>query len=218
MDDAIVRSDYGEPSNQSGSENKEMVMSNGNQSSGRSPARGTAAGASAGESMVTRDDMESTEAMLPVGASTMLSKVTDADPTIKSMEPGDRVVGILEGYGKGTEFSQKNDMGVEVTNIVQTWIIKALDSEARLSILSSVQLDEKLPPFIGGQVEIIRGKDIKTSNNRKVADYMVKGKKVVGKTRTWARESPLRLPIEVSAKQLTGGAEALPPGGEDAQA
>jgi hypothetical protein len=215
--------------------NKEIVMSNGNQNQQGQRARSAVAGAtSGGESMtVTREDVATVEGVMPMGAEAMLSKVTDADiakymqdatadfaPQIKSLEPGDRIVGILEGYGGDTEFTQKDPgTGKDITNVVHTWIIRALHGSARLSILSSVQLDSKLPPFIGDPVDIIRGKNLKTSNGRQVADYMVKGVKVSGKVREWARKSLPAPPIEVQAHQLAEVSSARPPEGhEDAQA
>lgn len=211
-------------------------MSNGTVTRDKGAARAAVAGAaSGGEGMtLTRDDVGTVvDGVMPSGAEAMLSKVSDADiadfmrdkdadfaPQIKSMEPTDKIVGILEGYGGDTEFTQKDPTtGKEITNTVHTWIIRSLYSNARLSILSSVQLDAKLPPFIGDQVSIIRGKDVKTSNGRRVADYLVKGPRVVGKDRQWAKKSLPKPPIDVQPNQLTEGSSSTPPEGhEDAQA
>ena len=74
----------------------------------------------------------------------------------------------------------------ETTSIVDTWILGAPNGGARVSILSAVQLDKKLPPFIGSMVSILRGKDVNTTNGNRVTEYMVSGPKLAdGQRRSW---------------------------------
>jgi len=212
-------------------------MSNGNPKTTTTQAHSqkAVANASGGEAQtITRDDADVT---LQKGSETMLSQMSPADiaefmnddksefaPQIKSLEPGDRIVGILEGYGPDTDFTQKDPAtGKDVTRTVHTWILKARHGNMRLSILSSVQLDAKLPPFIGDEVSIVRGPDVKSRSNAafRVANYMVKGPPVVNKDRSamWARRELPKGVIDVSTNQLTEGAtHAAPEGGEDASA
>jgi len=126
-------------------------------------------------------------------------------PQIYKLEEGEMVCGMLEGNGPDAEIEQVTN-GVIETKIVQTWILASPDGRKRISILSSVQLDKKLPPFIGGLVKIIRGKDENTKNGRRYTDYAVAGTKIEGKIRNWARTPQM---IDASAvenaKQLTAG-------------
>ncbi len=214
-------------------------MSNGNQKSTSSAKSAVAGAMSGGESQtLTRDDV--VEVTLQKGSEVMLSNnmteaeisafMNDADaefaPQIKSMEEGDRITGILEGYGPDTEFTQKDPAtGKDQTRTVHTWILKSLKGSMRLSILSSVQLDAKLPPFLGDEVSIVRGKDIKARNGVfRIANYMVKGPRIPGKQRTWARASLPQPVLEatVNPAQLPPGqtnfGAAPQEGHEDAQA
>ncbi len=110
-------------------------------------------------------------------------------PQVHSLEEGELITGILEGNGPSTTFTQKdNATGIEITREVDTWIIRHPLSGLRLSILSSVQLDTKLPPFVNGTVSIFRGKDVKTSKGFRVTNYTVAGpKKADGTIRSWVR-------------------------------
>ncbi len=105
-------------------------------------------------------------------------------PQVLSLEEGQRVDGILEGNGPQAEVMDPVD---KTTRLVDTWIIAHPLGTARVSILTSAQLERKLPPFIGSPVTIIRGKDIKATSGRRVADYMVAGpKRADGVRRSWA--------------------------------
>ncbi len=107
-------------------------------------------------------------------------------PQVLSMEEGQMVAGILEGNGPDAEITDPQSGEVRP---VPTWIIATPDGSARVSILSSAQLEKKLPPFIGGHVRIVRGKDLKTSNNRRVTDYLVAGPKLPnGKLRNFTHQ------------------------------
>ncbi len=174
---------------------------------------------------------------MPKQATAMLYKPSQAEidammgdaslefaPQVHKLEEGDMIIGVLEGEGPEAEFTQMDPVTKEqVTRTVKTWIIAAPDGGIRLSLLSSVQLDKKLPPFIGGMVKVVRGKDMKTNNGIfRVTNYMVAGPKLPGgKSRSWVR------PHVIDATSTdAGNAGALPPGavpsadqgGEDAHA
>lgn len=128
-------------------------------------------------------------------------------PQNMSLEEGDMIEGILEGNGPEAEFEHK-DMatGIVTTKVVQTWIIASQDGGQRAGILSTAQLDRKLPPFVGGNVKIIRGKDLKMANGHRVTDYLVAGPKLTGgKRRSWAMKPVIETH---EAPQLPAGAEA----------
>ena len=142
------------------------------------------------------------------------------------------VHGILEGRGPGTTFTvaaKDSPTGQETTRPVDTWIIRHPKSGLRLSILSSVQLDQKLPPFLPtpgageSMITIYRGKERKTLKGFKVTDYTVCGpKKADGKLRSFVK--PIVINVQANAidghadqPQLAAGS-APEHGGEDATA
>lgn len=126
-------------------------------------------------------------------------------PQLYKMEQGDMVVGILEGNGAEAEF-ERIDQGVVTTNIVQSWIIASPDGRKRISILSSAQLDRKLPPFVGGLVKIVRGKDIDTKGGQRVTDYLVAGPKMPsGQTRNWSTKPVLEAGVNAEQRALPEG-------------
>lgn len=202
-------------------------MSNGK---GNQPHARPGVPTSGGETMtIGKDDAGSLDVPMVKGAQAMLSRMNDADiaefmndgesefaPQIKSLEPGDRIDGILEGYGPPTEFTQKDPTGNDVTRRVNTWILRSVHGNIRLSILSSAQLDQKLPPFIGDRVSIARGPDIKSRSNAawRIANYMVKGPPVSGKDRAkmWASQKLTKPVIDVDALPEAATAPALPAG------
>jgi len=131
----------------------------------------------------------------------MLSGKYEVAPQIASLEEGDKIEGILEGEGPMAEV---NDPTTGEVREIRTWIIANASGTARVSILTSAQLERKLPPFVGGFVKIVRGKDIKTNGGRRVADYLVGGERLPdGKKRTWAR--PPMIDATAEAKQLPAG-------------
>lgn len=129
-------------------------------------------------------------------------------PQILKLEEGDMVHGVLEGNGPTAEFQNLNPLTKEVTTSqVQTWIIASIGGGQRVSILSSAQLDRKLAPFVGGEVKIVRGKDINTNNGQRVTEYLVAGPKLAnGQRRSWATKPVLDVG-EVPA-QLAAGANS----------
>lgn len=94
-------------------------------------------------------------------------------PQAMSLEPGQKIEGILEGMGPGNDFVDDNG----VVRHVDSWIIASPDGGLRVSILSSAQLDKKMPPFVGGPVGVARAKDLKIANGHRCADYYVWGPK-----------------------------------------
>ncbi len=164
---------------------------------------------------------ENAAPQIPVGP--IVKKATGADeiakimsdpslefaPQLYSMEEGDLVEGVLEGNGPETEFERiEKGTGVVSYNTVQTWIIRSHDGGQRISILSSAQLDRKLPPFVGGAVKIVRGRNIDTSNGQRVTDYLVAGPKAKdGSARSWATPAKA-IDVTAAQPQLSAGAEA----------
>lgn len=147
------------------------------------------------------------------------------DPTLEfapqalTLEEGQRVSGILEGEGPMAEVT---DPTTKEMRPVRTWVIRSSDGNARVSILTSAQLEKKLPPFIGGPVQILRGKDVKTQSGRRVTDYLVCGPKLKdGKQRTFSNPNPapLALPsvIDTTAVDASGApTNAAPANAEQA--
>lgn len=140
---------------------------------------------------------------MPKGVTAMLMKPTTDDinaimndgnlefaPQVHSLEEGELIIGILEGRGPSTTFTQEDPYTKQpVTREVSTWIIAAPNGGLRLSILSSVQLERKLPPCIGALVKIYRGKEKKTQKGFRVTDYMVGvERRPDGKSRSWIEQ------------------------------
>ena len=177
------------------------------------------------------------QALMPKGADVMILKPSEADiaqlmnddsmefaPQVRSLEEGDLIVGVLEGRGPSVDFTQMDGFTKqEVTRTVDTWIIRSPAGNLRMSILSSVQLDKKLPPFIGGMVKIFRGKDVKTGKGFRVTDYLVAGPKLPdGKLRSFTVAPSIDAESRTidgpqAAPQLPAGSAQVA-GGEDARA
>ncbi len=158
-------------------------------------------------------------APLPIGdAAAMFSQYDPSDlnklamsggyefaPQMMSLEPGQKVEGILEGYGPGNDFT--NETTGEIRH-VDSWIIASPDGSLRISILSSAQLDTKLPPFLGGSVIIARKADIKLAGGHKCADYHVGGARLAsGVGRKWGMLPTVAEPVALPA----GVVDANPP-------
>lgn len=110
----------------------------------------------------------------------------EAAPQLFTIPKGMTLTALLEGEGPGAEFVDE-DTGV--VRVVKTWILSR--DGARVSILSSVQLDKKLPPFVGGMVSITRGEDVRNGSTL-YTDYLVVGpKRADGKPRDWATKPAL---------------------------
>lgn len=131
-------------------------------------------------------------------------------PQLYTMEQGDLIEGWLEGNGPEAEFERTNH-GVVETNTVQTWIVASPDRRKRISILSSAQLDRKLPPFVGGMIKIVRGKDLPTNSGQRVTDYLVAGPKMPdGTQRNWATKPVLEAASTEHQKALPEAAADAP--------
>lgn len=125
-------------------------------------------------------------------------------PQNAALEIGQKITGVLEGMGPGNDFVDE-DSGV--VRHVDSWVIASPDGNMRISILSSAQLDKKLPPFVGGIVTIARQVDIKLAGGHRCADYLVWGPKLAkGQRRVF--HTSLAKTIEATGTE----AKALPAG------
>ena len=125
----------------------------------------------------------------PAGIEMVLTKVTreqleadlnsgdfEAAPQLLKLNPPspdgtmDMITALLEGESQ-TEITDPDTGEIET---VRTWIL--LRGSQRYSILSTVQLDKKLPPFVGEVVRIVRGDD-KRIGTKIYTDYLVYGPK-----------------------------------------
>ncbi len=174
--------------------------------------------------------------MMPVnaGASSMIQKdLTKADmaaflaesgyefaPQVYTMEPFTRIDGILEGNGPQAEITKIDQMTKEVTvQVVNTWIIRHPHNGQRLSILDTVQLSKKLPPFLGELVSIFRGDESKTGGGFKTTNYMVRGPSLPnGAVRSFVVVPTSKVIDAKSIETPNVPRLAAPAGGEDAQA
>lgn len=116
----------------------------------------------------------------------------DSAPQMLDLAKGQVLYGILEGNGIPAEFERVDKMtGIVTTNSVDTWIIRSLVGNVRVSILSSAQLDKKLPGYVGGPVKIVRGDDVNFTGGR-YTDYLVLGpKRADGSIRDWSGKTKL---------------------------
>jgi hypothetical protein len=107
-----------------------------------------------------------------------------------ALKENQTIYGYLEGNGPDAEFERKDG----TINIVKTWIFRHLTKGIRLSILSSVQLDKMLPPFIGSNVNVRRGEQQNIGDGKRMTNFEVwgdwiKDKEGNRKPRTWAMTS-----------------------------
>lgn len=121
-------------------------------------------------------------------------------PQQYSLKEGEMVRGILEGNGPIAEFVRDG-----IINEVNTWIISSFDGSKRVSILSSVQLDKKCAPFVGGPIKIVRGKDVNIGDGKRMTEYLVGGEKLPNnQRRVWA-DRPSIETTAIDVKQLPEG-------------
>lgn len=95
----------------------------------------------------------------------------------------------LEGNGPVAEFTEIDQKtGVVEVQRVKTWVLSK--DGVRISILSSTQLDTKLPAFVGEVVSITRGEDKKrTSGPGTYSDFLVIGEtRADGTARDWSKK------------------------------
>jgi len=122
----------------------------------------------------------------------------EAAPEIMRLEEGQQITGILEGNGPQAEFIDK--MGV--VTYVNTWIVADRTGSVRVSLLSSVQLDKKLPGFVGCEVTIARGPQVDVGGGQRMTKYFVMGPRLPGgQRRRWAQEQV----IEADTRALPAG-------------
>lgn len=118
-------------------------------------------------------------------------------PQLLTIPKGKTLTGLLEGNGPDAEFVDDATGEVSYT---KTWIVSK--DGVRVSILSTVQLDKKLPPFVGGIVSITRGEDVR-SGQRLYTEYAVAGpRRQDGQRRDWSTK-PKQLTAAQSAEDLT---------------
>lgn len=160
---------------------------------------------------------------IPRGAETMIAKFHpdalmakinedlasgkyEAAPQIFKLEEGMVVEGFLEGNGPEAEFT---DADTGEVSTVKTWIIANANRSARISILSSTQLDKKLNGFIGSFVKIARGREINIAGTkRRMTEYMVWGPRLPNnQPRQW-------FDVPNEARLAGSNRHALPAGGE----
>jgi hypothetical protein len=118
-------------------------------------------------------------------------------PQMGQIKRGQQLTCFLEGEGPGNDFT--NEKTGEVRH-VKSWIFVERRSGMRISILSSAQLDRKLPPFVGTVVTVARAKeDIELKGGFRCADFMVFGEKLESGPRSFSTPPSMSQP-------------ALPPG------
>lgn len=112
-------------------------------------------------------------------AETLAQDGWEAAPQLLTLEEGQLIHGILEGPGVPAEFTEIDPRTKEsIVSTVQTWIVRSLTSKVRVSILSSAQLDKKLPEWIGCEVKIARGPEQKSKKGRgSYTEYLVAGRR-----------------------------------------
>ena len=113
-------------------------------------------------------------------------------PRVIKLEEGMFIKAILEGRGGFVDLEQVDRVAKTVElKQVGTWIIRDPRSGMRGSFLTAAQLEDKLPPFVGGTVEIYVGKMLESSKGHRYRDFLVGGEPLAdGKTRTWAKALP----------------------------
>lgn len=160
-------------------------------------------------------DAGEAELMVIGDVSAMFSSFTPADltqiaksgkvefaPQAMRIGIGKKVEGFLEGEGPGNDFT---DPVTGAIRHVRSWIIRA--GVLRVSILSSVQLDKKLAPFIGARVGIARDEDIMLAGGHRCANYYVWGEPAAdGKPRSFVTlpgqaQAALPAPIDAQATE-----------------
>lgn len=155
-----------------------------------------ATGAAAGS---TGDDVKGGAlAQMPTEAASLFSAWTPEDmqakassgeyefaPQLAAIKRGQQITALLEGEGPGNDFVDEKTGEVRH---VKSWIMVEPRSGIRISILSSSQLDKKLPPFVGTVVTVARAiEDIELKGGHRCADYMVCGPKLPsGKARVFS--------------------------------
>lgn len=133
----------------------------------------------------TTSDVE-TQLAVPAGAESMISTFVQEDwgddigdggavaaPILITLKTNDVIHGHLLGNGPDAEFPDDNTGG---TDKVRTWILRSLTSGVRVSILGATQLNRELEEWIGCDVRIARGPEVKRAGKPGYyTAYAVKG-------------------------------------------
>jgi hypothetical protein len=120
-------------------------------------------------------------------AALVASGAWEAAPQLFTLPKGSTIRALLEGNGPPAEFTDEETGEIRE---VKTWILSHA-SGARVSILSSAQLDRKLPAFVGSEVAITRGEDVRKGTTI-YTDYLVLGaKRTDGTPRSWSTKPAL---------------------------
>lgn len=122
----------------------------------------------------------------------------------EQMVAGDTIKALLEGNGPDAEFV---DEKTGVVSYVKTWIFGK--GGLRVSILSSAQLDRKLPPFVGSIVSVTRGAETR-KGDRVHTEYLVAGEtRSDGRPRDWATKAERPMLVAPAATDAATNAEDL---------
>lgn len=189
---------------------------NGNESKkySQTMAKAGVGGASGEETtLLTKDEAEW---ISPMSDDEFAKMMADGDfehaPRNAKLDEGQKIFGFLEGNGPEAEFERDDGS----TQIVKTWIFRHPVKGIRMSILSSVQLDKMLPPFIGSKVYVRRGKSVNIGGSKRMTEYYVWGEwekdpvTNARKPRTWAETSPV---IDARGIESAPQRRSLPSGG-----
>lgn len=150
------------------------------------------------------------ELAIPLGAQDLIRGYTAADlavdmakndfewaPQVLKLEEGMLIDGILEGSGGAVELESIDRATMSVsTKEVGTWIVRHPVTGYRISFLSTVQLDNKLPPYVGGRVKIYVGPMLDSSKGHRYRDFRVGGERR-DEPRSFARINPITSPAVI---------------------
>jgi hypothetical protein len=171
-------------------------MSKLDQAADRARARDAAKSDGTGETALTVQDQAALQTAEEAGmfatqhevAARIAAGELEAAPQLSEKIPyGKTMHAFLEGYGPVAEFTKIDKRTGEVTvDVVNTWILRSLKGNARISILSSAQLDKKCPPFIGKEVYITSLGEIETKSGGRMDNYHVAGEKTEGRRMEWS--------------------------------
>jgi len=116
------------------------------------------------------------------GKSADESKIQLVSHPLISLKAGEKISGYLHGRGEPATFSISRDVPGAPPMVVETWLLRRERTDGGLTdefvrVLTSIQLEKKLPSFIGRDVTIERGSDELPPSNQagllKVASYEV---------------------------------------------
>jgi hypothetical protein len=165
------------------------------------------------QTLVVLPSKEEIQAKIPVGFGDLMTPFDNNElmlelakgemewaPAVLPLVEGTIIGGILEGRGGAVEMDEIDPVTKRViTKHVGTWVVRHPRTGLRASFLTAAQLEEKLPPFVGGPVKIYVGGMLESKKGRRYRDFRVGGPKLPnGETRTFARK-PTSTVIDVPA-------------------